>query len=353
MKEIPADRLRIIDANLNRIGEGLRVLEEFARLSLNDTALTQRLKNMRHKMVKLDAELQQKLLRARDAEGDVGSRMEADGEDKNRDLPEAIAANARRVQESLRVMEEIAKAPGLSLDSDEYRKARFELYTIEKGLISKMLRKDKTKRLAGLYVIIDTAWLKGRSHVEVASQAIRGGAKVIQLRCKEKSIREFLDIAGDLKKLCSKNDVLFIVNDSLEVALAVGADGLHAGQDDLPVETARRLLPIDKILGCSARTVNEARTARNNGADYLGVGAMYATTSKESAEVVGPERLKEIRQAVDLPIVAIGGINKSNLRAVMKAGADAAAVISAVMEAGDVEGAVRQLVKIIEEGKIG
>jgi thiamine-phosphate pyrophosphorylase len=275
------------------------------------------------------------------------------GEDKTRDLPEAIAANARRVQESLRVMEEMAKAPGLSLDSDEYRKARFELYTIEKGLLSRMLRKDKVKRLAGLYVIVDTAWLKGRSHSEVASQAIRGGARVIQLRCKEKSIKEFLDIAGDLKKLCSKNNVLFIVNDSLEVALAVGADGLHIGQDDLPVETARRLLPIDKILGCSARTVDEARIARSQGADYLGVGAMYATTSKEAAEVVGPERLREIRQAVDLPIVAIGGINKSNLRAVMKAGADAAAVISAVMGAEDVEGAVRQLVKIIEEGKIG
>ena len=353
MKEIPADRLRIIDANLNRIGEGLRVLEEFARLSLNDTALTQQLKNMRHKMVNIDAEFQQKLVRARDAEGDIGSNMEVEGEDKTREVKETIAANARRVQESLRVMEEIAKAPGLSLDSDEYRKARFALYTIEKELLSRMLRKDKIKRLAGLYVIIDTAWLKGRSHSEVASQAIRGGAKVIQLRCKEKSIKEFLNIAGDLKKLCSEHDILFIVNDSLEVALAVDADGLHVGQDDLPVETARRLLPIDKILGCSVRTVDEARTAQNNGADYLGVGAMYSTASKEAAEVVGPEKLKEIRQAVDLPIVAIGGINKSNLRAVMKAGANAAAVISAVMGAEDVEGETRQLVKIIEEGKIG
>ena len=350
MKETPADRLRIIDANFNRIGEGLRVLEEFARLSLNDTTLTQRLKNMRHKMVNIDADLQQQLLRARDAGGDIGRDMEVNGEDKNRDTTEAIVANARRVQESLRVMEEIARAPGLALDSDGYRKARFELYTIEKDLLARMLRQDKSKRLAGLYVIIDTAWLKGRSHVEVASQAIWGGAKVIQLRCKEKSIREFLEIAGDLKKHCSKNDILFIVNDSLEVALAVGADGLHIGQDDLPVETARRLLPVDKILGCSARTMDEARTARNNGADYLGVGSMYVTTSKELTEVVGPERLKEIRQAVDLPMVAIGGINKSNLRVVMKAGADAAAVISAVMGAEDVEGAVRQLVKIIGEG---
>jgi thiamine-phosphate pyrophosphorylase len=353
MKEIPIDQLRIIDANLNRIGEGLRVLEEFARLSLNDAALTRQLKNMRHKMVNVDKELQLHLLQARDAEGDVGSNMEANGEDKSRDVSETIIANARRIQESLRVMEEVAKAPGLALDSDEYRKARFLLYSIEKELLSRMLRKDKTKKLAGLYVIVDTAWLKGRRHVEVASQAIRGGAKVIQLRCKEKSIREFLSIAGDLKKLCAEHDVLFIVNDSLEVMLAVDADGLHIGQEDLPVAKARRLLPIDKILGCSVRTVDEARVAWSDGADYLGAGAIYPTSTKEAAEVIGLAKLGEIQQAVDLPIVAIGGINKSNLKAVMKAGANAAAVISAVMEAADVEKATRQMVNIIEEEERG
>ncbi len=349
MKEIPIDQLRIIDANLNRIGEGLRVLEEFARLSLNDTSLTQQLKNMRHKMVNIDAELQLQLLRARDAEGDVGSSMEADGEDKSRNVQETIVANARRVQESLRVMEEMAKVPGLALDSEEFRKARFILYSIEKKLLFRMLRKDKIKKLAGLYVIIDTAWLKGRGHVEVTSQAIRGRAKVLQLRCKEHSIREFLSIARDLKKLCAEHDVLFIVNDSLEIALAVDADGLHIGQEDLPLTAARRLLPIEKILGCSVRTVDEARVARADGADYLGVGAIYSTSTKEAAGAIGLKRLGEIRQAVDLPIVAIGGINKSNLKAVMKAGADAAAVISAVMEAEDVEGATRQMVNIIEE----
>jgi thiamine-phosphate pyrophosphorylase len=353
MKEIPIDQLRIIDANLNRIGEGLRVLEEFARLSLNDTALTQQLKNIRHKMVNVDKELQLQLLRARDAEGDVGSNMEADGENKSRDVSEVIIANARRVQESLRVIEEVAKAPRLALDSEEFRKARFTLYSIEKELLSRMLRKDKIKKLAGLYVIIDTAWLKGRRHVEVASQAIRGGAKVIQLRCKERNIREFLSIAGDLKKLCAEHDILFIVNDSLEVMLAVDADGLHIGQEDLPVAKARRLVPIDKILGCSVRTVDEARVARSDGADYLGAGAIYPTSTKEAAEVIGLAKLGEIQQAVDLPIVAIGGINKSNLKAVMKAGANAAAVISAVMEAADVEKATRQMVNIIEEEEHG
>jgi thiamine-phosphate pyrophosphorylase len=348
MKTIPVNQLRIIDANLNRIGEGLRVLEEFARLSLNDADLTGQLKSLRHKMLHIDMALQQRLLQARDAAGDVGAGMEAPGEEKRRDIAETIVANARRVQESLRVMEEIAKEPGLALKSESYQQARFALYTIEKELLSKMLRQDKVKRLVGLYVIIDTEFLRGRSHLDVAEQAIRGGAKVIQLRDKKDSIRNFFTIAGELRKLCAEHNVLFIVNDSLEVALAVDADGLHVGQDDIPTATARRRLPIDKILGGSARTVNEARIAQAEGADYLGVGAMYATTTKATAEVVGPGRIKEIKRTVGLPIVAIGGINKSNLSAVLKAGADAVAVISAVMGAADIEKATRQLVKIIE-----
>ena len=270
MKAISKETLRIIDANLNRIGEGLRVLEEFARLSLNDEALTQQLKNLRHEMVNVDEKLQEQLINARDSPGDVGADMEATGQEKQRNVQEAIVANARRVQESLRVMEETAKAPGIALDTDKYKRARFALYTIEKELLSRMLRQDRTKRLAGLYVIIDTAFLKGRSHADVAAKAIRGGAKVIQLRDKERSAGELLSTAGELKKLCSEHDVLFIVNDSLDIALAADADGLHVGQDDLPVATARCLLPVGKILGASVRTVEEAVTACSEGADYLG-----------------------------------------------------------------------------------
>lgn len=347
MKELPADRLRIIDANINRLGEGLRVLEEFARLTLNNAALTRQLKEMRHKLVNIDSSLQIKLIQARDATGDVGSGMDVTGEDKSRDIAATIIANARRVQESLRVMEEISKTPELGLDSEEYRKARFELYTIEKGLLSRILRREKIQKLAGLYFVIDTEWLKGRSHIDITEQTIRGGAKVIQLRCKERNVREFVSIAGDLKKICAEKDVLFIVNDSLEAALAVGADGLHVGQEDLPVSIARKLLPIDMILGCSVSTVDEAKKAWEDGADYLGVGAIFSTDTKKSAGVVGISRIKEIKKSVSLPVVAIGGINKDNLKEVMKAGADAAAVISAVMGAEDVEKATRQMINII------
>jgi len=348
MKPLSRDILRIVDASLNRIGEGLRVLEEFARFSLNDSVLTQQLKNLRHKLVRVDKTLQSQLIRGRDSAADIGADMEVPGENKARDIAGSISANARRVQESLRVMEELARDPELNLETNTYKQARFEIYTIEKDLLARMLRQDKLKRLAGLYVIIDIARLKGRNVADVAAQVIRGGATTIQLRDKERKVKDFLNSALELRHICSEHNILFIVNDSLEVTLASDADGLHIGQDDLPFDTARRLLPIDKILGCSVSTIDEAKKARAEGADYLGVGAIYPTTSKDTAGTIGPDALRDIRRAVDLPLVAIGGINQNNLKAVMKAGADAAAVISAVMDADDIEKATRQLGQIIE-----
>ncbi len=346
MKELSADILRILDANINRTGEGLRILEEFARLSLNDVALSQQLKNLRHKLVNTGVVLQQQLIGARDAVGDVGSRMDVPGEAKSRDIPEAVIANARRVQESLRVLEELAKTPDAGLNSEDYRHARFELYTIEKELLGRLTRQAKIRKIAGLYVVIDTEWLKGRRPQDIARQVIKGGARVIQLRCKAGSIRDFLSIAVNLKAVCSEKDIPFIVNDSLEVALACDADGLHVGQDDLPVNIARKLIPLGMLLGISVKTVEEAVAAQAAGADYLGVGAVFATATKDSKEV-GLNRLEEVRQAVDLPLVAIGGISKANIGAVMQSGAAAAAVISAVLGAEDAEKAAGELVNII------
>ncbi len=351
MEKTPDDMWRIIDANMNRIGEGLRVLEELARFTLNDEALTQQLKDMRHGLVSSDLAFQKQLLQGRDSECDVGIDIEVPGEGKQREVPVTIVANARRVQESLRVMEEMSKVPEVNLDSEKYKQARFALYTIEKNLLSMVMRQDKLKHLSGLYVIIDTSVLRGRGHVEVAGQAIRGGAKVIQLRDKVHDKGEMMSVAQELRNLCAEWGVLFIMNDELDVAVAVDADGLHVGPEDLPVKVARRLLPIDKILGCSARTIDRAVAVQSDGADYIAVGAMYSTPSKETSEVVGPERLKQIRERVTLPLVAIGGINKDNLDKVLAAGADSVAVIGAVMGAEDVEQASRQIVGRIEGGQ--
>ena len=342
--------LRIIDASLNRIGEGLRLLEDLARLLLNDATLTQQLKNMRHELIRGDWPFHQELLDSRDSTGDIGIDMEVPGEEKQRDLPITVMANARRVQESLRTLEELTKIPGISrkLDPEKFKQARFSLYTIEQDLIARLLRKEKTDRLEGLYVIIDTQALKGRSHVEVAEQVIRGGATTIQLRDKTMSRKELLTVAQELKKLCGEHNVLFIMNDYLDLALAAEADGLHLGQDDLPIKVARKLLPIDRIVGCSVTTVEQAVAAASEGADHIAVGSMYSTPSKETAKVVGLEMLRQVRQKISLPLVAIGGINRDNAAEVKAAGADSVAVISAVLGAEDPEEEARKIVDRLE-----
>jgi len=353
MELIPKDILRIIDANLNRAGEGLRVLEEFARMSLNDKGLTQRLKNLRHQILLTDTRFQERLLLARDAEGDIGADMKAVGQDALVDPQSIIVANARRVQESLRVLEETARVYNTGIDAGKYGKARFELYTVEKDLLSSILREDKLKRLKGLYVIIDTDALRGRHYIESTAQVIKAGAQVIQLRDKQCKKAKLVGIAQEMGELCRENGVIFIVNDYLDVALAADADGLHLGEEDLPVSVARALLPRNMILGRSVRTVEKARSAIAQGADHLGVGGMFPTTSKENNEVIGTAGLRAIREAVHIPLVAIGGINKENMSLVLEAGADAVAVISAVLGAKDIETATRGLVEVIEGGSRG
>ncbi len=343
MDKMSEQVLRLVDANLNRIAEGLRLLEDLARLLLDDATLTQQLKNLRHDLIRSDWPLQQQFLQARNSESDVGTDIEVPGEEKQRKLPTTVVANARRVQESLRVMEELAKIPGLPLSSETFKHARFALYAVEKALVSKLLRRDKIAKLRGLYVVVDTQALKGRSHAEAASQAICGGAKIIQLRDKLLSKKELLPIAQRLRNLCAEHNVIFIINDYLDLALAVDADGLHLGQDDLPIKVGRKLLPIDKILGSSVSTIDQAATAQSDGADYIAVASIYPTLSKETVEVVGIERLRQIRQAVTLPLVAIGGINKDNVAQVLAAGADSVAVISAILGAEDIEKASRQI----------
>ena len=346
-------RLRIIDANLNRIGEGFRLLEDLARLVLNDAALTQQLKTMRHELVTSDWPSYQQLLQARNAEGDVGINIKAPGQEKPRELPIIVTANARRVQESLRTIEELAKLPDIApkLNSEKFQQARFNLYTIEQRLVSKLLRQDKVKHLPGLYIIIDTQALKGHSHIEVAKQAIQGRAKTIQLRDKLGNKKELLPIAQQLKNLCAEQGVLFIINDYLDLALATDADGLHLGQDDLPIKVARQLLPIGKILGCSTTSADQAITAESEGADYIAVGSIYPTASKETAKVIGLDRLRQIRQAITLPIVAIGGITRDNVAEVMSAGADTVAVIRAILQAESPQEAARQIAAGLEAQK--
>ncbi|MEE8419437.1 MAG: thiamine phosphate synthase, partial [Dehalococcoidales bacterium] len=215
-----------------------------------------------------------------------------------------------------------------------------------------LTRREKLKLISGLYVIIDTQLLKGRPHLEVAGQAISGGARTIQLRDKVLNKKELITVARQIKALCAEREALFIMNDYLDIALDSDADGLHLGQDDLPVRTARGLLPPGKIIGCSTTSPELAIAARADGADYIAIGAIYPTSSKIStttpAKVVGLETLRQVRQAIEGPIVAIGGITGDNISEVMAAGADSAAVISAVVGAESPEAAARKIVENME-----
>ena len=335
---------RLIDANLNRLSEGLRLLEDVARFILNDAALSSRLKALRHDLLPNTKSFQRTLLTERDSEGDVTAFTK---ESMSRsDVNDVVTANARRVTESLRVLEEFAKLPDSGLDPLKFKRARFAIYEIEKEISGKVSRRGR--RIAGLYVIIDREALGARDEVDACRQAIRGGAKVIQLRDKIQGKPALLNSAMKLKEACALSNVPFIMNDDLDIALASGADGLHLGQEDIPVSAARRLLPIDKLIGCSTATAEEALKAEADGADYVAVGSIYPTQSKTDITMVGLDRLREIREAVSLSIVAIGGINSDNARAVIDAGADAIAVISAILASDDVERATHKIAERLE-----
>lgn len=337
--------LRLMDANLDRLGEGLRVLEDSARFVLGDIQITETLKRMRHELTSTDPVFRSKLLASRNSEGDVG-REKAVATIPRTQLVDLVAANARRTQESLRVLEEYAKLPQIPVEIAErnFEQARFALYEIEKELTLKLIRHDKRERISGLYVIIDRQFLAGRSEVEATRQVIQGGARVIQLRDKLRNKRDIIAVAHELKQVCIEANVLFIMNDHMDVAVAVDADGVHLGVNDLPVPMAREMMSLEKIIGCTVRTVEQAIKAQEDGVDYIGVGAIYPSSTKADAEVVGLERLHEIKRKVSMPIVAIGGINETNVNPVIETGADSVAVISAVLSTDDMLASTHQLV---------
>jgi len=199
-----------------------------------------------------------------------------------------------------------------------------------------------------LYVITDRRW--GRSHLEVARAAIEGGATAIQLRDKEATTRELIEAGLALRELTREWGVAFIINDRVDVALAVDADGVHVGQDDMPAKLARKLVGPDKIVGVSASTIEEALQAEADGADYISASPVFATPTKpDAAPPTGLEGLRAIVEAVRIPVVAIGGINEGNVEEVIRAGAAGVAVISAVVGAPDIAAAARRLRQRIEK----
>lgn len=199
-----------------------------------------------------------------------------------------------------------------------------------------------------LYVVTDSDLSKGRTDAEVARLAYEGGADAVQLRMKHSDGREMLGQAMEIRKVADEFCKFFFVNDRVDIAMASGADGVHLGQSDIPLEVARDLMGETAIIGISVDNVDQAIAAAEGGADYIGIGSIFNTSTKPDAKQgVGLGAIYEIREAVDIPIVAIGGINRGNIQDVVRAGADAAAVVSAVVAQDDVKAAAHELRDLI------
>ena len=205
------------------------------------------------------------------------------------------------------------------------------------------------KRDLILYAVTDRTWLKNMTLYEQVEEALKGGATFVQLREKELDDETFLNEAFEIKKLCRQYDVPFVINDNVDIAIEINADGVHIGQNDMDAGCVRSLIGKDKILGVSAQTVEQAILAEKMGADYLGVGAVFSTGSKADADDVSHETLKAICDAVSIPVVAIGGIKAQNVLELMGSGICGVAVISAIFAAENIQKATAELKKLTKQ----
>ena len=206
----------------------------------------------------------------------------------------------------------------------------------------------KSKTDYTLYLVSDRKALKGKDFLLSIEESLEGGVSLLQLREKDLSSLEFYNMAVEVKELTDKYNVPLIINDRIDIALAVDASGVHLGQKDIPTSVARKILGKEKIIGVSSRTIQEAQLAQEQGADYLGVGAMFPTNTKEDTVSVSYELLKQIKQSVNIPIVAIGGINQQNLNNLKGTGINGVAVASAILSAKDIKQAAEEMQMLLK-----
>lgn len=200
-----------------------------------------------------------------------------------------------------------------------------------------------------LYGVTDRGNLHGKTLLQQVEESLKGGVTLVQLREKHLSFQEFLEVAKEMKELCRKYGVPLLINDNVEICIESGADGVHVGQKDMEAGAVREKLGKDKIIGVSARTVEQALTAQNAGADYLGVGAVFSTSTKEDAKPLDHEILKDITKAVDIPVVAIGGISSENVSQLKGTGIDGVAVVSAIYGKENPKEAAENLKALVSE----
>ena len=334
---------RILDASANRVSEGLRTIEEFARFILNDAFISGELKQLRHDF----AEARQRLSRvdclaARDTLGDVGTGITADSEMQRASVQEVLSAAIERVQQSLRCLEEYSKVVAADV-APLFESLRYRCYTVLAAIEQIGLRRDRLANCR-VYVLVNGDE-SPESLAARCKELAHCGVDAIQLRDKRLSDLDLFERARSASDALRPTSCLFIVNDRADIAAAVDADGVHVGQDELPVSTARHLLGSSAIIGLSTHDIDQARSAVLQGADYIGCGPTFRSTTKSFDEFAGLSFLRSVSAEITLPSFAIGGINMDNLSEVIDADFHRVAVSGIVRDASD----PRSLVENIKE----
>ena len=335
---------RLIDANLDRAREGLRVIEDWCRFGLDRQDLVIPLKDWRQQLGQLHADCYRK---ARSTATDTAAGLSHPAQQTRIESIQVLKANASRVQEALRVIEEFARTGDAAL-AGTAASVRYALYDHEVRILEACGHNQRRQRLERSKLCLITHPDGNDGSAEMLKRvelALGAGVSLVQYRRKQGTDLLRLREARQLAELCQAHQALLIVNDRIDLALLVDADGVHLGQDDLPHAEARQLMGPEKLIGRSTHQLAQLDQAQTDGADYLGVGAVYATTTKADRTAAGLSWVKEASDSAKVPWFAIGGINNDNIAEVLGAGASRVAVVSAIMGATDPAAATRQLLK--------
>lgn len=324
---------RILDANLDRAREGIRIIEEWCRFALNHHEMMGQCKAMRQELARWH---QEEFRQARDTNQDTGTTLTHPREEKRENITHLLQANLCRIQEALRVLEEYGKLINSEF-AQSMKQMRYQVYILE----SQLMNKSPVQRLQQSYLYLVTSPVD--NFYEVIELALKGGLTLVQYRHKDETDNFKLEQAEKLKKLCHQYNALFIVNDRPDIALAVDADGVHLGQTDVPVKTAREILGENKIIGKSTTNPEEMAEAIKDKVDYIGVGPVYETPTKAGKKAAGLEYVNYAQKNAPIPWFAIGGINQTNLTDVLQAGAQRVAVVREIMMASNPQSVTENL----------
>ena len=331
---------QIIDANLDRAREGLRVLEDWARFGLGENDCVAKIKNYRQILGKNHLEVYKK---SRNHIEDKCKGLTHKEQINRRTPQQIISSNAGRVQEALRVIEEFSRLHNHEL-SKIASEIRYKIYTLEIDLLS-LSQYNNSKEIlkeSDLYVITDK---KTENLLEKIEEILIAGVKIIQHRFKTGTDRDHLKEAIKIKNLCKKYNSLLIINDRVDIALASNADGVHLGQDDLDLKTARKLLGYTKLIGISANNKIDISNALKEDCDYLGIGPVFETRTKKNKKPLGIEKIKTLTKDLNIPWFAIGGVTKNNISYLKSHGFNKFALVSQLMYSEDPKEDAKMILK--------